>query len=219
MLPVRALHGSACGTAVEGKSWEEAVPRRGADRSAITPPAPLVFRPAFRTICRCLKMPLGRFYCHTTIFLCQWAHSIPIIQHENERSHNLWADPTQRMINYQWPFIRLLVKWAPVFSMCLLHGEVSSFQKNQIFHLEPAWLGKIIAVFKDEWFPGFFLFLSLLKYTWFTVFHSFPHYSKMIQLYSYTHSFLYFFHHGLSQDIKYSSCATQEDLVLCPFYT
>ena len=150
-------------------------------------------------------MPFSDFYCHTTIFLCQWAPPIPIIQHENERSHNLWAE-SQWVINYQWPFIRLLVKWAPVFSMRLLHWEIGSFKENPDFFCEPAWLGKIVAVFKDEWFPkAFFFVLFWLKYTWFTIFHSFLQYSKMIQLYSYTHSFLYFFHHGLSQDIKYSS--------------
>ena len=146
-------------------------------------------------------MPFGDFYCHTTIFSCQWAPPIPITQHENERSHNLWAE-SQWMINYQWPFIRLLVKWTPVFFMSLLHWEIVSFKENPDFSVNLLDWARLLLYLRTSDSPRLFLLFFLLKYTWCTIFLQ---YSKMIQLYSYAHSFLYFFSCGLSQDIKYSS--------------
>ena len=153
-------------------------------------------------------MPFSDFYCHTTIFLCQWAPPIPIIQRENERSHNLWAE-SQWMINYQWSFIRLLVKWAPVFSMRLLHWEIGSSKENPDFSVNLLDWARLLLYLRTSDSPRLFLLFFLLKYTWFTIFHSFLQHSKMIQLYSYTHFFCIFSIMVYPRILNIVPCATQ----------
>lgn len=134
-------------------------------------------------------MPFSDFYCHTTIFLCQWAPPIPIIQHENERSHNLWAE-SQWVINYQWPFIRLLVKWAPVFSMRLLHWEIGSFKENPDFSVNLLDWARLLLYLRMSDSPR--LFFLLFFYWSILDLQYFIHFCSIAKWFSYTHIHILF---------------------------
>ena len=57
--------------------------------------------------------------------------------------------------------------------------------------------------------------LNTHTHSWFTMLCQFLLYSKLTQLYTYIHSFLHYFHYGLSQDIEYSSLCHTVGSVVC----
>ena len=102
---------------------------------------------------------------------------------------------------------RILSSWPsplnPVFPVSLGTGSPGSADDELIWKVNLCWWANQRVV-SGKRFTEFKIFISL-KYSWFTMLCSFLLYSKVLQLYVYTHSFCILLYYGLSQDIEYSS--------------